>query len=291
MSREKKEVYANAKQLKFLRSRAKRKTFNGGRGSGKTRTLGIDVYNSFWELPKGKMILVGETYVQLDAVVIPGITAALESIGFKEYNPKTCPEGVYVTGIAPPKHWETPWEQVGKRAMPYTRHFINGFCIQFVSQDNAQTHRGINSDCVRVDESAQIKEEFLGEVVLPTMRANKWRKIANSPKWKSFYDFSSAAWTESGQWIYKTEELYNKMLVERAKMSETEKERIPPSHLFLESTWVDNKDVLPDDYASSLRDLLTDLQYQVEVENMRITKLPNCYYYAFNTEVHCYTPS
>lgn len=291
MSKERKEIYANDKQRKFLKSRAKRKTFNGGRGSGKTRTLGFDLYQCFWELPKGKIVIVGETYVQLDAVVIPGLKAALETLGMKEYNSKHCPEGVFVCGIAPPKHWVTPWEGVGKRALPYTWHWINGLCFQFVSQDNAQTHRGINSDAVRADESAHIKEAFLGEVVLPTMRANKYRSIANSQKWKSFYDFSSAAWTESGQWIYKTEEHYKKMLEARKGMSNEEKERTPPTHLFLQSTWRDNAHALPDDYAQTLMELLTDIQYMVEVENERLTKLPNCYYYAFNTNTHCYTPS
>jgi hypothetical protein len=282
-------IWANEKQRKFLRSRAKRKTFHGGRGSGKTRTLATDLYQCFWELPKGKLVLGGETYVQLDAVVIPGIKAGLETFGFKEYN-KDTPEGVYVLGVKAPTNWENPWEKVGKRAIPYTMQFINGFSIHFASEDNAQTHRGINSDAVRVDESAQISEEFLGEIILPTMRANKFRKIAQSPKWKSFYDFSSAAWTEKGQWIYKTETAYLKMMEQRALMSAAEKEKTPPTHLFLESTYRDNADVLPDDYADGLRELLTDLQFSVEVENVRIKKLPNCFYYAFNSQVHTYTP-
>ncbi|OIN61172.1 terminase large subunit domain-containing protein [Arsenicibacter rosenii] len=281
-------IYANDKQTKFLRSRAKRKTFMGGRGSGKTRTLAIDTYENFFELPKGKVVLAGNSYVQLDSVVLPGLKAGLKACGFDEYTKHT-PWGVYVVGIQPPDHWERPWEPVGKRAIPYTMSFINGLSYQFVSEDNAQTHRGINSDAVRADESAQIKESFIGEVLLPTMRANRYRAISKSRKWKSFYDFTSAPWTDQGKWILKTEEAYLKMMALRAEMATAEKEKIPPTHLWLESTYLDNADVLPDDYAETLRDVLTDLQFDVEVLNKRIDKLPNCFYFALSENIHYYT--
>ena len=43
MSSESRKVYANPQQIRFLRSRARRKTLNAGRGSGKTTTLGFKV--------------------------------------------------------------------------------------------------------------------------------------------------------------------------------------------------------------------------------------------------------
>ena len=281
-------IYANAKQQKFNRSRAKRKTFMGGRGSGKTRTLAIDTYENRHELAKGKLILGGSTYVQLDSVVLPGLKAGLADCGVHEYS-KHLPWGQYVVGVKPPDTWPTPWEPVGKRAIPYTMSFITGFTIQFASEDNAQTHRGINSDAIRLDESAQIEEQFVGEVLLPTMRANKWRAISQSHKWRSFYDFSSAPWTDSGQWILKTEEAYTKMMEIRAGMTPAQKEKTPPTHLWLESTYVDNAEVLPSDYADQLRELLTDLQFDVEVLNHRIKKIPNSFYFAFSDSVHTYS--
>jgi hypothetical protein len=281
-------IYANAKQQKFNRSRAKRKTFMGGRGSGKTRTLAIDIYENRHELAKGKLMLGGSTYVQLDSVVLPGLKAGLKDCGVHEYT-RTSPWGQYVVGVKPPDHWPTPWEPVGKRALPYTMSWITGLCVQFASEDNQQTHRGINSDAVRLDESAQIGEQFVGEVLLPTMRANRYRSIANSHKWRSFYDFTSAPWTDSGQWVLKTEEAYQKMMAMRAGMSVADKEKTPPSHLWLESTYLDNQEVLPPDYADQLRDILTDIQFDVEVLNIRIKKLPNSFYFALNDSVHAYS--
>lgn len=281
-------VYANAKQQKFNRSRAKRKTFMGGRGSGKTRTLAFDIFENMYELALGKLILGGSTYVQLDSVVIPGIKAGLAACGIVEYS-KSQPWGHYVLGVKPPDSWPSPLEPVGKRALPYAMSFITGHCTQFVSEDNAQTHRGINSVGLRLDESAQIGETFVGEVLKPTLRSGKYTAMSNSHKWLSFYDFTSAPWTDDGQWVLKTEDAYFKMLEQRALMTALQKEKTPPSHLWLESTYLDNQDTLPNSYAEDLRETLTDLQFDVEVLNKRIKKIPNSFYFAFSDTAHTYT--
>lgn len=282
--------YLNPKQLKFQKSRAKRKTFQGGRGSGKTYILGVDQYECFWELPRAVCLLAGLTYVQLDMVVLPGILAALESLNFVEYS-KDMPWGVYVVGKMPPDNWVKPIQKVGKRGYQYCISFINGYTIRFVSQDNPETHRGINSDLLRVDESATMDEEFINKVLLPTMRANVGTKLERSVKHRSFYDFSSASWTAEGNWIYKTEERYKEMCERRAKMTDVEKLNTPPEVLFLQSTFRDNQANLPSDYGNTLYESLTELQYMVEVENERITKLPNCYYYGFSDKKHIYSKS
>jgi hypothetical protein len=285
-----KERYLNPKQLKFQKSRAKRKTFQGGRGSGKTYILGVDQYECFWQLPGMVLLLGGLTYVQLDMVVLPGIVSALRSVGFVEYS-KSTPWGVFVIGKMPPDNWAKCRQQIGKRGYQYCISFINGYTIRFVSQDNPDTHRGINSVAVRVDESATMNEDFINTVLLPTMRDGVGNKVTSSHKYRSYYDFSSASWTPEGNWIYKTEERYLTMMEERAKMDAAQKLEIPPSVLFLQSTFRDNQANLPDDYGDMLFQSLPELSYMVEVENQRITKLPNCFYYAFNSAKHSYTKS
>lgn len=289
-NREKLEVYVNQKQEKFLRSRAKRKTFHGGRGSGKTYTLGVDQYQCFWEMPRATMLMGGLTYVQLDSIVLPGICSALERFNFVEYN-KNQPWGVYVLGVKPPEHWGTPYQKVGKKGIQYCMSFINGYTIRFVSQDNPQTHRGINSDGLRCDESATMDEDFISKVLLPTVRANPHSKIAKSHKHHSFYDFSSASWTPKGNWIYKNEVNYLEMMEKRANMSNAEKHQNPPKYLFLESTFRDNQENLPLTYGEDLQDQLDELQYMVEVENVRLGKLPNCFYFSFSNTIHTYVKS
>jgi len=70
-------VFANIKQIKFLRSRAKRKTFHAGRGSAKTHTLGNVVGLAYDAMARAKYVLAGLTYVQLDLIVLPVIKESL----------------------------------------------------------------------------------------------------------------------------------------------------------------------------------------------------------------------
>ncbi|RAJ92218.1 hypothetical protein LX87_05186 [Larkinella arboricola] len=284
------QIYANAKQLKFFRSRAKRKTFQGGRGSGKTTTLGNVVGMMFEHLPRAKVVLAGLTYVQLDLIVLPEVKNALSRMGYLEYN-KVTPHGVYVIGQQPPDHWYKPYSSPGKKGWQYCICFINGFTLQLVSQDRPDSQRGINSDGILVDESATMKHEFIKTVLLPAMRANRHASFAKSHLHLSFYDFSSAAWSQEGMWIYETEEQWKADLEKRALMSDQEKELIPPETLFLESTFQDNADVLPPNYLKTLEDSLDPLTLDVEVYNKRTGRRPDGFYFAFSTLKHCYYES
>lgn len=281
-------VYANEKQQKFLRSRAKRKTFQGGRGSGKTSTLGFVVGQAFNNLPRAKGGIIGLTYVQLDTVVLPGIKEALTWLGYYEYS-KANPFGVYVVGVRPPENWIKPYKAPGKLGYQYCMSFINGFTIQFISQDRPETNRGLNLDFLWMDESATINEDFINKIALPAVRANKHKSFSSDPLHRSVYDFSSASWTLEGNWIYKTEERYLEEMAQRQKMSVTELKNNPPKTLWLQSTYRDNQAILPDDYADTLKEALDPLEYDVEVENVRIEKRPDGFYHAFNSAKHCYT--
>ena len=290
MSSDTRRVYANDKQQKFLRSRAKRKTFQGGRGSGKTSTLGFVVGQGFERLPRAKGGLVGLTYVQLDTVVLPGIKEALSWLGYYEYS-KANPFGVYVVGVRPPDNWIKPYKAPGKLGYQYCITFINGFTVQMISQDRPETNRGLNLDFLWMDESATINEDFINKIALPAVRANKHKAFASDSLHLSVFDFSSASWTLEGNWIYKTEEAYNAMLIERKVLDADELKGKPPKYLYLTSTYRDNQDILPDDYSETLRQALDPLEYAVEVENERITKRPDGFYHSFSSTKHCYTTS
>ncbi|MDF7817362.1 hypothetical protein P1X15_07145 [Runella sp. MFBS21] len=284
-------IHANDKQIKFLRSRANRKSFIGGRASGKSTVLGFVVGKLFNDFPRAKWVVGGLTYVQLDLIVLPAIREALGFMGYSEYHPKQNPAGVYVVGIRPPDHWTTPYKKVGRLGYQYCLSFINGFTLQFCSQDRAETHRGLSIDGVLIDESATISSDFVRKVLLPARRGNNYAPWANHPWNKGFFDFSSASWTQEGMWIYETEEHYNAMIEQRSRLTSDELKAIPPKFLFLESTFRDNAAVLPPDFEQQLRDQLDPLEYAVEVENERMGKLPNSFYYGFNPERHCYTKS
>ncbi|RCR69417.1 hypothetical protein [Larkinella punicea] len=284
------QIYANAKQLKFLRSRANRKTFQGGRGSGKTTTLGNVAGMMFEHLPRAKVVLAGLTYIQLDLIVLPEVKNALSRMGYREYS-KQDPAGVYVIGQIPPDHWYKPYSSPGKRGWQYCICFINGFTIQLVSQDRPDSQRGINSDGILVDESATMKHEFIKTVLLPAKRANRYAGFAKSHLHLAYYDFSSAAWSQEGMWIYETEDQWKADLEKRGRMSDSEKDLTPPETLFLESTFEDNQDVLPPNYLKMLEESLDPITLDVEVFNRRFGRLPNGFYFAFSTLKHCYFES
>jgi hypothetical protein len=282
------DAYANIKQLKFMNSRANRKTFEGGRGSGKTRTLGYIIGCIFNRFPRAKWLLAGLTYVQLDTIVLPEMVEALEAMNIYEYD-KTTGFGHYVIGIKPPADWTKPYKP--SRKYEYCISFINGLCVQMASIDRPDSLRGGNYDGLLLDESGTVKEEPVNVVLLPMLRANKFKWFADDPWHRGFFDFTSAAWTHEGMWVYKTEDLWLNMMQKRSLMTIKQKDKIPPKYLWLEATAQDNADALPDDYLEVLRNRLTPLQYQVEVENRRLGKLPNCFYNAFNSSKHCYSPS
>lgn len=289
MSEKTVQIHANDKQIKFLSSRANRKSFIGGRASGKTTVAGFVVGHLFELFPRAKWVFAGLTYVQLDLVVLPGIREALGFMKYTEYHPKQNPLGVYVVGVRPPDHWASPYKKVGRLGYQYCISFINGFTIQFVSQDRKESHRGLSIDGILIDESATMSSDFVRKVLLPARRGSKFAKWKDHPLNKGFFDFSSASWTQEGMWVYETEEHYDEMLEQRAKLTQDELRAIPPKFLFLESTFRDNQDVLPDDYEQQLRDQLDPLEFAVEVDNERMGKLPNGFYYGFNPNKHCYT--
>ncbi|MVM39469.1 hypothetical protein GO730_20895 [Spirosoma sp. HMF3257] len=195
---------------------------------------------------------------------------------------------MYVVGQQPPEHWVKPYSAPGKKAWQYCMTFINGYCIQLASQDRPDSQRGINSDGVFVDESATMSEDFLNKIILPAKRANKLAPFAKHHLHLCFYDFTSAPWTVEGGWMLKTEDKWKAELELRARMTDAEKLAVPPSTLFLESTWEDNREVLPDNYYKDLEDTLDALTLDIEVWNKRFTQRPDGFYYAFNTSKHCY---
>lgn len=290
MSKEEKvvKVKPNAKQWKLLKSRAKRKSFIGGRASGKSMSLGFKVAILFNDFAQATFVIAGLTYVQIDSIVVPSLRDALEKLGFHEYDAKVCPYGVYVIGKVPPENWGRPFKRPGKKVMQYCLTFINGLTIRFVSQDNPDSHRGLSIDGILIDESATISYEFIKRVLIPALRGNKMAHYHGHPWHYGFFDFSSASWTAEGNWIYDTEEKYKLMLESRAKLTKDELKATPPGYLFLESTYHDNQEFLPDDYGQTLQDTLDPLEFEVEVLNHRIVQIPNAFYHGFSTTKHTY---
>lgn len=282
-----KKVFANEKQQKFLRSRAKRKSLIGGRGFGKTDTLGKTVGMAFDRMARAKFILAGLTYVQIDLVTLPVIKESLEYMGIFEYNPKKNPYGHYVIGVKPPAHWATPYKAIGRLGYQYCMSFINGFTLQFASQDRPETHRGLNSDGLLNDESALMSHDFIYKVLKKTVRGNIYKHFSKDPLFHCHYDFSSAAWTQEGMHIYKTEDLWKEEYEKRKGWSQQQLKDVPPEFLFMEATCLDNP-ILGQEYYNRQKAESDPLEFSVEVDNERLTQLPNGFYFTYSAQRHAY---
>jgi len=259
-------IYVNDKQRQFLSAKQKRRSFVGGRGSGKTTVLGHETRVEMNYLPRAKGFLAGLTYTQLSSNTLPAMENAWQAHGLREYDQKTG-FGHYVKGKRPPADWIKPYQPPSNYENVVS--FLNGYTIQLLSMDRAELARGGNYDFGHIDESALMKEEHVNKILRPMIRGNIYR-FSNAHH-QTFCDYTSVPWLPSGQWVFKVEDL-----------AKTE----PEDYFFLESTAYDNVTVLGEKYLRDLRNGMSPLEWDVEVMNKRLTKLPNSFYPSFNEEKH-----
>jgi hypothetical protein len=259
-------VYVNEKQRQFLSAKQKRRTYVGGRGSGKTSVAGHETRMEMNYLPRAKFFLAGLTYTQLRLNTVPAMEDSWKAHGLREYNERLG-FGHYVVGKRPPADWLKPYQPPQTYENVVT--FINGYTLQLLSMDRSELNRGGNFDGGHIDESALVKHEHVTKILSPMIRGNIYRFSHHLHQ--TFCDYTSVPWLPSGQWVFNTEDL--------AKSE-------PDDYFFLESTAYDNLDVLGEKYLRNLRNGMSQLEWDIEVMNKRLTKLPNSFYPAFSEEKH-----
>ncbi|HEX8348477.1 MAG TPA: hypothetical protein VF598_00820, partial [Hymenobacter sp.] len=264
---ERRRVYVNEKQRQFLSARQKRRTFVGGRGSGKTSVAGHQTRVEMNFLPRAKFFLAGLTYTQLLKNTLPSMRDSWSSHGLRKFDPKSG-LGHYVIGKEPPSDWIRPYQ--APAGYDNCVSFINGYTLQLISLDRPELARGGNYDGGHLDESALVKREHVAKILRPMIRGNIYR--FNHYLHQTFCDYTSVPWLPSGQWVFETEE--------KAKSN-------PEEFFFLESTAYDNVDVLGEKYLRDLRGDMTQLEWDIEVMNIRLDKVPNSFYPNFKEDTHC----
>jgi hypothetical protein len=257
-----------------------RPTFQGGRGSGKSRTLIHLMAESAFQLPRAKAGLAGLTFRQVQDIILSQSSAVFEEHGLYEYNSKTG-YGHYVVNRRPPEHWKSALNTV--RTYDNCLVFANGYTCQFISADRPETIRGANLDQLYIDESATIKPDFYNKALRPTVRANKGvykdgrpgRKGYNHPLHWLIADFTSVPWTPQGNWVFQTEEL------QKTK---------PEKYYFQQATAYDNLEFLPGSFIEDQRESCGDeLTFNMEILNQRLSKIGAGFYHALDTARHVYS--
>lgn len=268
MSNNEKQVYLNEKQISFLNATQQRRTFVGGRGSGKSTVCGFATCLKMEEMPKGKSFLASITYGQILNQEIPAMQEAFRLFGLEEYNPKT-KIGDYTICVKPPEDFKKAYTE--PRKYQNVISFRNGYRIVLLSLDLPEVLRGGSYDAGDVCESALLKEADINKILKPQIRGNLYKPFSDSVFHHSLFDFTSAPWTAEGKHVYGTEEL----------------QKIhPEKYLFVESTAYDNVKVLGEEWFETQKESLTELEYAVEIMNKRLLTVQNAFYPAFSMQQH-----
>lgn len=271
MQRRNKNIYVNPKQLEFLQAPQKTRLFLGGRGTGKSHTIGMSTRAKAGAMPRGKIFFASTTYNQILTKTLPAVIAAWSDMGLKEHESTDSP-GHYVIGRKPPPHFDKPISPPRKYANCIT--MMNGFTIEMLSMDRADLARGGSYDGGEVDEAALLDEADYTRVLLPSVRGNT-HKFRNH--WHQNINFyTSIPWKPSGYWIFDFEE--------KAK-------KLPDQYAVIESTAYDNIHILTQEGIDRMEREMGYLEFQIEVLNRRIIKVPNGFYPKFDDKVHIYRPS
>lgn len=267
-SKTRRRIYANRKQKQFLRGKQRRKTFVGGRGSGKSAAIGMENFVRAQEMPRAKSFLAAMTYDQLLTKTLPSVLEAWAMLGLKEYDPRL-KMGHYVIGKRPPAAWDKPYLKPQKYDNVIT--LINGYTIELLSINGIENRRGGSYDAGDIDESALVKKEVITRILGPSLRGNPFSFENCSRHW-ALCDYTSAPWTPEGQWVFETEEL--------AKSD-------PKNFLFVEATVYDNVVIWGGpERLEAIRKSTPKLEWEVEYMNVRLSKMPNSFYPAFSFGKH-----
>lgn len=260
-------AYLNPKQEEFIQAKQRRKSLVAGRGFGKSSMIGFVTADKVMQMPRAKSMLIGPTYAHLLSKTVPAITQALESIGW--WKAEKGKYGHFVVCQRPPSYFKTAYQE--PETYKYVISFWNGYRIELISEDIGDNNRGGSYDSADIDESALISKEFIDKVVSASIRGNLHKKFAKSHYHHSVYDYTSTPWTPAGRWIYQVEELMKEY---------------PEEYFFMEATALDNIHVLGEDYIKRLKAEMSSLEFDVEVMNKRIKKLPNAFYPDFDFNKH-----
>lgn len=278
-------VYLNAKQWELLNELKKRNVFVGGRGSGKSTIGGDYLYRCVDTMPRSSGALMGPTFEILYNRSLPAINEHWQRLGLEE-------DYDFVVGKKPPPEFEKPYTP--PKDFRNVISFANGTVIHLISLYEKNAGRGLSIQFLLGDEMAFAKRERFTKNVMPAMRGHYYKQakieldeyedvpfgsmknmhgewvwtipFRENPYYMSFLLVTSMPFLEEGKWILKYED--------------------DPAVKYLESTALDNEEVLGPEYVPNLRKELDDLEFRVEVMNERIEQLPDGFYPKFSDQVH-----
>lgn len=290
---------------------AKNKCDIWGRGTGKSAGIAWDINLICRTMPRSLIAVTGQTFGQLLTRTLPSTFKLLEGMGYKQYISAKDP-GNYVINRRPPDSFILPYEKM----MKYD-NFIsisNGTGLLLLSQDRAGSARGPSVDYEILDEALTINKQRYDEETSPTNRGNESLFGSHSPQpipWHHGFHYSSSMpYTADQKWLleigdyYEKErgirifDIWNQIVKLQLQLLECEsdaefkliwnetvrlKKKIAPfvskeGTLFTLANAFDNIRNVGFSYIKREYQKQTLLTFLIEIMNMVIDKVEDCYY-------------
>jgi hypothetical protein len=288
-----------------------------GRATGKSFIVGMEMDSIIREMPRSVTSITGQTYGQLLTRTLPSTFKFLEGLGYEK-------DIDYVINRKTPNHFQDPHEKIMKHDNFIS--FANGTGFLMLSQDRAGSSRGPNVDREIIDEAITINKERYNQEVSPTNRGNEeyfgFKSKRPVKKHHGFRYVSSMPFSQDQKWLLDYAKYYEEeagimlfqewnrivklqmQLIEAKKENNTRlfkdiwnetlrlKRKITPfvskdGVLFTLANAFDNIHNLGLSYIMREYDKQTMLTFMIEIMNMIIDKVEDCYY-QMNTDISVY---
>lgn len=167
----------------------------GGQGSGKSHNIGLLSGFFVRYAPKCMGLIAANTYDQLSHSTLDAVFRIWESeFGWKEYDEKACPHGVYVKNKQAPPHFA----QHGHTFMSNNNVILmaNGCVIIVASLINYKAIEGIEIAWALLDETADTTEEAVTSVITGRLRQKGLHTNPNN-----FFPYCAAGTPGAGEAI------------------------------------------------------------------------------------------
>ncbi len=166
-----KELKLNKAQLQSAIHSAKHERQVWGRGTGKSNLIAWKMNRIVKAMPRSSSVITGKTFTQILTRTLPPVVSFLERLGYVRNQD-------FFIGRKPPAKWR--WKEPYEAPLKYDHYMVIGskqgsVGFHLASQDREGSSRGMNTDFEFADEFLLIDKDRYDKEISATNRANKDR--------------------------------------------------------------------------------------------------------------------
>jgi hypothetical protein len=266
--------YMHEGQQEVFLCKKRKKVVVAGRGWGKTTLIAVILKEMAREMPGAHILFVSLTFDQAKNLSLAAIKKALKLVGLKE-------DLHFVIGKEPKPYQKYLKPEVEPEKYENVITFFNGFTVSIMSAKKYNSGRGGTFDAAIFDEAAFFKEAFYKDIIKPSLRGKVNRFIQKDGRPSRWYRseliLTTRARNGEGRWVYNFKELQKQK---------------PKLYKYFEFSSRQNiYNLGGEEWFEEQREVLGELVYALEIENIDLERLPDGYYHAFNEQRNTYTPT